>query len=48
MSGAARLPALKYGSVSIGSSWLTKTLIDVFLSRNVVEKQNMAYFENVA
>jgi len=32
----------KYGGVSIGSSWLTKTFVEVRLSKNVVKGQTWA------
>jgi len=38
----------KNGGVSIGSSRLTKTLIDVFLSKNIVKRKKMGYFDKSA
>jgi len=35
----------KNGGACIGSSWLTKMLIDVCLSKYVIIKQNMDYFD---
>jgi len=35
----------KYVGVSIGSSWLTQTCIDIRLSRNVVKRPQMGYLD---